>query len=211
MESTFIRFGGCLLCCRYCDTAYAFWEGGKIKEYCVDEIMKIVRQQEPEHVVLTGGEPMFYGELVPLTRQLKANDYTVTIETSGTLDLPVQCDLMSISPKLSNSTPYGLKNKAKIARHEANRARPEVIRSLIGRYAYQLKFVVDTENDLPEIEEYLQQFPEVLKSRVLLMPQGTDLEVLRKKTAWILDYCRQTGYQLCPRMHIEWYGNQRGK
>jgi len=210
-ESTFVRVAGCLLRCRYCDTPYAFWESGESVEYGVDELVEIVRQQGQEHVVLTGGEPMFYAELVPLTERLNANGHAITIETSGTLDLPVRCDLMSISPKLSNSTPHGLKDKARIARHEANRNRPEVVRNLMERYAYQLKFVVDTKDDLMEIEEYLKQFPDVLKDRVLLMPQGTDTEVLRKKTEWILDYCRQSGFQLCPRMHIEWFGNQRGK
>ena len=211
VESTFVRVGGCLLRCRYCDTPYAFGESGEGTEYCVDEILEIVRKHGQRHVVLTGGEPMLYAELLPLTERLKASGHLMTIETAGTLDLPVQCDLMSISPKLSNSTPYGLKDAAKIARHEANRNRPEVVRNLIGRYSYQLKFVVDTENDLAEIEEYLKQFPDVLKDRVLLMPQGTDPEVLREKMTWILDYCRQSGFQPCPRMHIEWYGNQRGK
>ena len=31
----------------------------------------------------------------------------VTIETAGTRYLPVECDLMSVSPKLANSTPGG--------------------------------------------------------------------------------------------------------
>ena len=48
---------------------------------------------------------MMLPELVPLTQELRAAGWHITIETSGTLDLPVACDLMSISPKLSNSTP----------------------------------------------------------------------------------------------------------
>ncbi len=210
-ESTFVRVGGCLLRCRFCDTPYAFWEAGEAEELCVDEILEIVRRLGQKHVVLTGGEPMLYAELVPLTQRLRSEGDTITIETSGTLDLPVLCDLMSISPKLSNSTPHGLKDPARTARHEANRNRPEVVRNLIGRYPYQLKFVVDSEDDLAEIEEYLKQFPEVERSRVLLMPQGTDSELLRKKMERIHEYCDRTGFQPCPRMHIVWYGNQRGK
>ncbi|HEV3418435.1 MAG TPA: 7-carboxy-7-deazaguanine synthase QueE [Pirellulales bacterium] len=57
------------------------------------------------HAVLTGGEPMLFAELIPLTRQLHCLGFHITIETAGTLHLPVECDLMSISPKLSNSTP----------------------------------------------------------------------------------------------------------
>jgi 7-carboxy-7-deazaguanine synthase len=59
----------------------------------------------PPSVVITGGEPMLFSELIPLTTALHNAGWHITIETSGTLYLPVVCDLMSISPKLSNSTP----------------------------------------------------------------------------------------------------------
>ena len=51
------------------------------------------------HVVLTGGEPMLFAELIPLTAALRNRGWHITIETAGTLYLPVACDLMSISPK----------------------------------------------------------------------------------------------------------------
>ncbi len=60
---------------------------------------------DAQHVVLTGGEPMLFAELVPLTESLKRQRRHITIETAGTLWLDVACDLMSISPKLSNSAP----------------------------------------------------------------------------------------------------------
>ena len=58
-----------------------------------------------EHVVLTGGEPMLYSELIPLCESLSNHGCHITVETAGTLYLPLHCDLMSISPKLSNSSP----------------------------------------------------------------------------------------------------------
>src|SRR3989304_726068 len=58
-----------------------------------------------KHVVLTGGEPMMFAELIPLSTALRNEGWHITIETAGTLYLPVACDLMSISPKLTNSTP----------------------------------------------------------------------------------------------------------
>jgi organic radical activating enzyme len=48
---------------------------------------------------------MLFAELIPLSTALHNAGWHITIETSGTLYLPVACDLMSISPKLSNSTP----------------------------------------------------------------------------------------------------------
>ena len=60
------------------------------------------------HLVLTGGEPMLFTELVPLAARLRQLGWHITVETAGTLYLPVACDLMSISPKLSNSSPLPL-------------------------------------------------------------------------------------------------------
>ena len=57
------------------------------------------------HVVLTGGEPMLFAELLPLAEELRVRGWHITVETAGTLYLPVECDLMSISPKLAGSGP----------------------------------------------------------------------------------------------------------
>ncbi|MCJ7692360.1 MAG: hypothetical protein MUO22_02955, partial [Sedimentisphaerales bacterium] len=78
-------------------------------------------------------------------------DKHITIETAGIAFIPdMPCDLMSISPKLSNSTPEDPK-LAKI--HEDSRLDVAILSELVRSYDYQLKFVVDTEDDLPEIEK----------------------------------------------------------
>ena len=46
--------------------------------------------------------------------------------------------------------------------------------------------------------------------RVVLMPEGTDAEVLRERAAWIVELCKQEGYRFSPRLHIDLYGNRRG-
>lgn len=176
----------------------------------VEEIVRQVQIFNCGHVVITGGEPMLFAELLPLTRQLSADDRHITIETAGTLFLPVKCDLMSISPKLSNSTPSVDRAGRWHERHERTRHAPDVILELMTRYVYQLKFVVDTPNDCDEIEESLSEFPTVDRSRVLLMPQGTTVEQLAATGTWLEPYCHQHGYHYCPRRHIEWFGLARG-
>ena len=47
-------------------------------------------------------------------------------------------------------------------------------------------------------------------SDVLLMPEGTDVETLRSRSAWIGEVCKRTGFRYCPRLHVEMYGNKRG-
>lgn len=165
----------------------------------------------PLHAVLTGGEPMLFAELIPLTAALRDRGYHITIETAGTLYLPVACDLMSISPKLSNSTPAAEDNPRWTWRHTLNRHAPEVIRRLVAEYDCQMKFVVDCPDDCREIKDYLAEFPEVERSRVMLMPQGIEAEKLAEKAVWLEPYCESRGYSFCPRRQIEWFGAVRGK
>ncbi len=208
-DSVFVRTSGCNLRCWFCDTPYASWspEGDDLS---VDEILEQVDEHDCRHVVLTGGEPMLHAEIVPLAAALHQRGSHITIETAGTLDLPVACDLMSISPKLSGSGPIAEKHPRWHQRHERSRHRPEVIRRLISGYDYQLKFVVDTPIDCEVVTDWLGEFPEADCRRVLLMPQGTCVEDLARREEWLVPYCRENSLQYCPRKQIEWYGLARG-
>ncbi|MDR1959873.1 MAG: 7-carboxy-7-deazaguanine synthase QueE [Planctomycetaceae bacterium] len=208
-ESVFVRVGGCPLRCRFCDTPYASRDLVEGEDLAVEEIVGRVLLSSRRHVVITGGEPMIYAEIIPLTEQLETLGHVITVETAGILELPVRCHLMSISPKLSNSTPVG-KPEVLVRRHELNRNRPEIVQKLIKTYPYQLKFVIDTPHDIEEMEAYLSQFAGILPERVLLMPQGVTPQEMLDREAWITSYCLQKGYVYCPRMQIIWYGNQRG-
>jgi 7-carboxy-7-deazaguanine synthase len=76
-------------------------------------------------------------------------------------------------------------------------------------YPYQLKFVVSTPEDLAEVKTLAGNLG-AEKSRVLLMPEGTDVRTLRERAPWIAEVCKTEGYRYCPRLHIELYGNKRG-
>ena len=207
--SVFVRASGCNLRCSYCDTPYA--SSQPEGEYLtVEEIVAKVEELGERHVVLTGGEPMLFAELVPLCQRLRRLDCHVTIETAGTLFLPVACQLMSISPKLSNSTPPADSDPAWHARHESNRHAPEVIRRLVAEHDYQLKFVVDSLADCQEVERYLAEVPQIDRARVLLMPQGSDAAALSKTAQWLESYCRERNLICCPRRQIQWFGSVRG-
>ena len=93
------------------------------------------------HVVVTGGEPMIAPEIVPLTERLRAGAAcTSPSRPRARFSQPVACDLMSISPKLANSTPDGpLGGAARAAAHPAAMCCAE----LMARYEYQLKFVME--------------------------------------------------------------------
>src|ERR1700682_5741461 len=88
--SVFVRASGCNLRCGYCDTPYASWQP-EGEDLSVDEILEQVAALGTRHVVLTGGEPMLFAELIPLAGGLGALGRHITIETAGTLYLPVEC------------------------------------------------------------------------------------------------------------------------
>src|SRR5690349_19731595 len=106
VPSFFIRTSGCNLRCSWCDTPYTSWhpEGS---DFTLDQIVEQVHAHPCRYVVITGGEPMIAPDVVPLTERLNELGMHITIETAGTVLKPVVCHLMSISPKLANSTPEG--------------------------------------------------------------------------------------------------------
>jgi 7-carboxy-7-deazaguanine synthase len=207
--SLFVRASGCNLRCWFCDTPYTSWlpEGHDMP---TGEIIARLEEWDTHHVVVTGGEPMLFAELIPLCAQLQAMGRHITIETAGTLYLPVACDLMSISPKFASSSPAATSHPRWHRRHERERHRPEVVRRLITEHAYQLKFVVDTPADLDEVSTYLRELPLISRRRVWLMPQGIDQEQLEARATWLMPYCDAEGFVFCPRKQIEWFGPVRG-
>ena len=193
-DSVFVRASGCNLRCWFCDTPFTSWQATG-DDLAVDEVLRQVVQYDCSHAVVTGGEPMLFAELIPLCRALY---------------LPVECGLMSISPKLANSTPSRADAPTWWERHNRTRSAPDVIRRLIDEYDYQCKFVVDQPSDCDEVERYLAMLPQIERSRVMLMPQGTDAQALTDTADWLVPLCCERGLTFCPRRHIELFGSARG-
>lgn len=204
VPSTFIRLSGCNLRCVWCDTPYASWE----PEGQMISLDDIASQVNSSHVVVTGGEPMIFEGISELCRRFDSRRH-VTIETAGTVfRSDLRCDLMSVSPKLSNSAPPTSSGWRQ--RHETRRLDRKPLAKLIQAYDCQLKFVVMSPDDLPEIEALLFELPSVPRERVLLMPEGVDRDTLSQRMAWIAPECEARGWRACPRLHIELFGNVRG-
>ncbi len=208
VPSVFLRTSGCNLRCTWCDTPYTSWnpEGDDLS---LDKILADVRGRGSSHVVVTGGEPMIQQDMVELTQHLKDFGLHITIETAGTVYHPVTCDLMSISPKLANSTPAEREDGRWAAQHDRLRYRPEVLKQLMAEYPYQLKFVISDPGDLAEIETILIETG-ADRTRVVLMPEGTSTQTLNQRARWLVDICKREGFRYGPRLHIDIYGNERG-
>ena len=212
VPSVFVRTSGCNLRCRWCDTKYASWkpEGENVT---INNLLEKVCSYPARHVVISGGEPMIAKGIKDFTRLLKESGKHITIETAGTIaPNGIQCDLASLSPKLSDSTPKeGDINKEWIDRHESKRLDYGILSEWVNSYNFQLKFVVSKEEEIKEIQNVISRIKgKILPEKVLLMPEGIDSDTLRSRYDLLIDLCKENGYRLCNRLHIDLFGNTPG-
>ena len=212
VPSWFCRLSGCNLRCVWCDTPYASWAPtGDAR--AITDLLEEARASGAPDAVLTGGEPLLHRGIEALASGLRDLGMRITIETAGTIDLAPACDLLSLSPKLSNSTPIGDPRDptgAWAARHEARRLPIGTLQNLIDSYPErQLKFVACERGDLAEIESLLAKLRNWAPDDVLLMPEGVTVP-RPESVRWIVEACIERGWRYCPRLHIQLFGNTRG-
>lgn len=206
--SAFVRLAGCPLRCKWCDTKYA-WADDAGDEMTVEDVVEKVLACKAGYVVITGGEPMGDPELAALTRSLSGEGMHITIETSGIEFVEgLECNLMSISPKMSNSTPDDAEGACA---HDKRRGNLEVLQQLVDEYPYQLKFVIDSSADLDEVAECLDQLKNPNPYKVFLMPQASERSEYITKSRILAEICKQTGFAFSPRLHLLLWDNERGK
>jgi 7-carboxy-7-deazaguanine synthase len=228
IPSVFIRTSHCNLRCGWCDTPYTSWwnEGDKIH---ADEVIERISDEHGfvEHVVISGGEPMIQKDMGELVEKLKKNGHIVTIETNGTIyKEDVKPNLFSISPKLSNSIPNNICYPEGIAKDKTNdeiekaidKAKKLHLRNnnldilekfVNGECDYQMKFVVQGDQDLKEINDIVANYC-IPRNKVYLMPEGFTRELQRQRSLEIAELCKEEKFIFCPRLHVELWGTKRG-
>lgn len=208
-ETFFIRTNGCNLRCHFCDTPYASWNP-KGTAFTTTQLVQQAIESRVQHVVLTGGEPLLPTAIGELTEQLRENGFHITIETAGTIDRDVHCDLMSISPKLASSTPAADAHPRWARLHEERRMPIATMRRLMDQAKeFQIKFVITSPSDFDEVHQIAEQL-HLEPASVWIMPEGVCVQDMDRAKAWLEPICIQHGYQYCDRMQIRWYGNRRG-
>ncbi len=213
VPSFFIRVSGCNLRCGWCDTPYASWSpDGQTQP--IESLVEQASASGVKHIVLTGGEPMMFDASTELTQQLRARGLHITIETAGTIHRDLACDLMSISPKLSNSDPARGDARDPLGvwreRHQQRRTNTTALQALIDSYVNrQLKFVVTSPADLAEIDTLLSRLHNWSPDDIQLMPEGI-APPTPEQTEWVVGECLRRNWRYCRRLHIDIFGNKRG-
>lgn len=84
LPTVFVRLTGCPLRCNYCDTSYAFSGGQKMS---LADILTEIKKYECKTICITGGEPLAQPACLNLLTQLADEQFSVSLETSGALDV----------------------------------------------------------------------------------------------------------------------------
>ena len=222
--SFFIRTNFCNLRCKFpsgnlCDTAYTSWnpeDDGNLGNLETDKTIKEYKKYFPVDVVITGGEPTIQlSELYILTSEIKklSKDIYITVETNGTFigEFINNVDLISISPKIKSSVPFGTEFEKM---HQQNRINIDSFKIYNDfhkdkKIDIQWKFVVNNEEDIVEILLLANEIG-ITNRDIYLMPEGITKEDIEQKRELIIDLCRKYKMNFTDRLQIILWGNKRG-
>jgi 7-carboxy-7-deazaguanine synthase len=190
--TVFVRLTGCPLRCQYCDTAYAF-SGGII--YQPDQVLQEIKKYKTRYVTVTGGEPLAQEGCIPLLESLCDEDYEVSLETSGAMDVA------AVDPRVVKvmdlKTPGSLEQEKNL---ESNIA-------LLNPHD-QVKFVICDRHDYQWAKAKVAEFAlEHKVSDILFSPSSEELEA-RELADWIL--ADQLAVRMQIQLHKYLWGNEPG-
>jgi len=221
-----VRTTGCTHRCYFgeggwCDSWYTSIHPEK-GTFTFNDIIKIYDENpHVKEMMLTGGSPTMHPALVnELTHFAHERGIIITIETEGShfveTDYPI--NLLSLSPKFSNSipvvgavTPGGVTVDQKFVNiHNRKRMNTEAIKQMIDFHDdYHFKPVWDgTQENLDEIEDYRIHL-NIPKDKTYIMPAGDTRETLIEMYPKVFDLCAEHGYNMTGRDHIIAFDTQR--
>ena len=190
LPTVFVRLTGCPLRCTYCDTEYAFKGNNPLT---IDEILTEVKKYNTRYVCVTGGEPLAQINCHVLLDALIKDDYKVSLETSGSIDITdVNPDVSIVMDVKTPSSGESKQNKY------------DNIDKL--KTKDQLKFVIGSKEDFDWSVDILNKYPTL--AGVLFSPVFDEITPTQLAD-WILD--KQLNVRMQVQMHKLLWGDEPGK
>lgn len=191
LPTVFVRLTGCPLRCVWCDTEYAF-SGGQMRE--LDDILAEVASHGARHVCVTGGEPLAQKPCLDLLRALCDAGHSVSLETSGALDIS------EVDPRVSRIMDLKAPGSGEVGRNLwSNLAHINA--------ADEIKIIVASEADYLWARDILTEHALCARCTVLLSPAAGQVEP-QDLAAWILRDRLPVRMQL--QMHRIIWGDRTG-
>lgn len=197
--STFVRFVGCNLRCRYCDSAYTYdpKEGFQIMDE--DEIVDYCKKAGAHNLTLAGGEPLYQKGIKELIARLVKEGFSVEIETNGSIDIK-EISEMEYRPHFTldyKTSASGMEKHNKIENYQ---------------YLHEgdaVKFVVGSKKDLEKMVDVVERNKLLEKCKVLVSPVFGEIEPVE-----IVDFMKENnlnGYKMQMQIHkFIWSPDERG-
>jgi len=192
LPTVFIRLTGCPLRCTYCDTAYAFYGGEKLT---IDHILKQVATYQTQHVLLTGGEPLAQPGAYPLLEQLCDHNYSVSLETSGALDIS------KVDERVIKVVDVKTPSSGEVSRNHLNN-----LKHL--SHQDQLKFVVSDRKDYEWARSFLKEHDLIQHPVEILFSPSHGVLPPRQLAEWILEHRLPVRLQI--QLHKYLWGDKPG-
>ena len=227
MPTIAVRTTGCTHRCYFgdggwCDSWYTSIHPEK-GTFTFNDIIKIYDDNpHVKEMMLTGGSPTMHPALVnEITHFANERDILVTIETEGShfLETDYELDLISLSPKFSNSVPVlgavtpngAVTDERMIKTHNRLRLNKEAIRKTLEyQKDYHFKPVWDgTDKNLEEIEDFRTEM-NIPKNKTFIMPAGDTRKTLVEMYPKVFELCAEKGYNMTGRDHIIAFDTERG-
>lgn len=191
LPTVFVRLTGCPLRCGYCDTAYAFHEGRTRK---IDDILAEVGSHGVQTVCVTGGEPLAQKSCLPLLRALCDAGYSVSLETSGAIDVA------GVDPRVSRIVDIKTPGSGEVEKNFWNNL------NVLNAHD-EIKFVLTGEADYAWAASIIRDKGLASTCSVLLSPSFGELKP-DQLASWILRDRLPVRMQL--QLHKILWGEKRG-
>ncbi len=192
LPTIFVRLTGCPLRCSWCDTEYAF-NGGTTRSLA--DILSEVASHQCQTVCVTGGEPLSQKNCLPLLTALCDAGYSVSLETSGAIDIA------GVDPRVSRIMDLKAPGSGEEARNLLSNIPLLTLRD-------ELKLVLASEADYEWAKARIAEYGLTERCPVLLAPVQGQLRPA-ELAAWILRDRLPVRMQV--QLHKIIWGNEPGR